>query len=319
MSPFTKGLLLGISLTLVVTTTAVAIGGKLVWDGLQMARRAMATEAAEAVETKAFPLAGLRRLSASTGVGDVTVEVGDVSEVQVTARRIARADTLRAAQEALPTIGWSAQVVRGRLILRQEATGRREAADSPTGEVKREVHFRVVLPKQAALRVAARTGVGTVSLTGLQEAASGEAGVGDVRVKNVDGPLTLEAGTGDVAIDGGRGPVTAEAGIGTVRVRGHEGNLSLKTGTGDVRADLIKLSGPVEVETGIGNITLAVTRKLDARFVLEPGIGHVENDMPAAKPPEGAQGEQTVLVLGKGTHMVKAGTGTGDIHLQPAD
>lgn len=317
MSPFTKGLLVGISLTLVISTAAVAVGGKLVWDGLQMARRAIATESAEASETKSFPLAGLRRLSVTTGVGDIEIAVGDVKDVQVTARLVARGNTLSEVQAALPAIGWAAQVSRGRLILRQELQ-RLDATGSP-GEVKREVHFRVVLPKGADVRVAARTGVGTVSLKGLQAAASAEAGVGDVQATDVTGHLVLEAGTGDVRVKGGRGTLTAGSGIGTVNVRAHEGVLSLKTGTGDVFAEIAKLTGRVEIETGIGGITLAVTRKIDARFELEPGIGHIDNAMPAAKPPADAKAEQSVLVLGKGTHAVKASTGTGDIRLQPAD
>lgn len=318
MKPFTKGLLVGALGTLLITGAGVAIGGKYVLDGLQMARKAIATEAAEAVETQTYPLASLRRISVSTGVGDVTIEAGDVPDVRVTARRVARAATLSLAQDALTDVRSSAQVTRrGTLLLRQEQAPRREAGTE--GQIGREVHFTIVVPRQAKLIVSARAGVGKVTLTGLGAGASGEAGVGDVTARDVAGPLTLESGTGDVYARGGKGDLTAEAGIGQVRIHGREGRVSVKTGTGDIEADLAKLTAPADLETGIGGVTLTVTRKLDARFELSAGLGHITNGLADVKPEQGANDDKTVVVLGKGTHAVKASTGTGDIRLKPGD
>ncbi|MOA54222.1 hypothetical protein D3C78_1778010 [compost metagenome] len=58
---------------------------------------------------------------------------------------------------------------------------------------------------------------------------------------------------------------------------------------------------------------------MDARLELAAGIGHVTNGMADLKPEAGANDHETVLVLGKGTHVVKAGTGTGDVRLKPGD
>lgn len=312
MSAFAKGVLVGVAGTLVVTGLAVAVGGKLVWDGLRLAKQAIGAEAAEASETKTFPIQGLRKISVSTGVGDVTVEAADVPAVQVTVRRVAKADTLKAAQERLKEVQWSAQVYRGVLVLRQDTDNRRD-------EMGRELHFTVRVPKKASLRTRARTGIGALTLTGLNGPTTGEAGVGDVHARDLGGNLNLESGTGDVIVEGGHGPLKAEAGVGAVRVHGRKDALDLKTGTGDIEADVAALAAPAELETGIGNIVLTTTRKGDVKFDLHAGIGQVKNGIASAKPAPGKAQDETILVLGKGKHLVSATTGTGDIRIVPAD
>lgn len=308
MRAFAKGVLVGVAGTLVVT----GVGGKLMWDGLRLAKQAIGAETAEASESKTYSIQGLRKVSVSTGVGDVTVEAADIPAVQVLVRRVAKADTLTAAKERLKEVRWSAQVYRGVLVLRQDTDNRRD-------EMGRELHFTVRVPKKATLRTRARTGIGQLTLTGLNGSTTGEAGVGDVHARDTAGPLSLESGTGDVIVDGGHGPLKAEAGVGAVRVHGRKDALDLKTGTGDIEADVAALAAPAELETGIGNIVLTTTRRGDVKFDLHAGIGQVKNGIASAKPAPGKGNDETILVLGKGQHLVSATTGTGDIRIVPAD
>ena len=69
--------------------------------------------------------------------------------------------------------------------------------------------------------------------------------------------LTAHTGSGNQSIDGVRGPVEAQSGSGNLVIANTETGLIARTGSGDIRANAV--GGPFTGHTGSGNIRAALT------------------------------------------------------------
>lgn len=98
---------------------------------------------------------------------------------------------------------------------------------------------------------------------------------GDAVARNVDGEVAVETRNGDAEARGISGFVAAESRNGDATVRNVGGLDRAESTNGDVEVDVPAVRGDVRVETGNGDVEAAVSSDLDARMVLESGVGGV--------------------------------------------
>lgn len=171
-------------------------------------------------------------LDVSTGSGDVTVQAGSGSTIEVKG---------------------SVQVRRGSNVPSNAAELARQLVANPpitqTGDVvtvgkitdeatRRAVSVSYQITVPAATAVQANSGSGSVSVTGVRGAVKANSGSGDVAASSIGGDVDLRTGSGDISLKGGSKAAT------------------LSTGSGDIDAAL-NGQGDVKANTGSGNITLS--------------------------------------------------------------
>ncbi len=205
-------------------------------------------------------------LEITSGSGDVRVQPGDSSRVQVRAKITARrasaaeaADVVRRI-EANPPIEQTGSTIRiGRL-------------DDEELRNKVSIAYDVVAPKQTRLR--ARAGSGNVTIAGLQGPVSAQAGSGDVSVADVDDSVEAQAGSGDLRLEGTRGGVRASTGSGDISAVNLKGDLRASAGSGDIEVRQSDVTS-AEMKTGSGDITV---HEVHGALRVSTGSGSISAD-----------------------------------------
>ena len=178
-----------------------------------------------------FDSLGPAELYVEIGRGTVTVEAVDTTEttVEVSGRD---ADDVRVSQDGN----------------RIDVVGPRQRAGFFGGDHKLDVHVRLPLESQLALK----TGSADVVVTGTVGSTEVKSGSGDVRMDDVTGPVLIETGSGDVTVDLANGELRIKSGSGDIRVRHAESAVAVSTGSGDV--EIGTNNGPAAVKTGSGDL-----------------------------------------------------------------
>lgn len=185
--------------------------------------------------------------------------------------------------------------------------------------------------------VTARTGSGDVEVGSTNGALDVRTGSGDVTVKDVTGAARVHTGSGDVRISGRvGGSLEAETGSGDVSARDVEGetlhvrtgsggirvgsaqatDISLHTGSGSVHARFERAPGSLRVDTGSGDVTLALPSSVNADLRIDTGSGGIDFDMPVrmlSSSRSHFRGQ-----LGKGGPEFVIRTGSGGVRLSSA-
>ncbi|MDP2479605.1 MAG: DUF4097 family beta strand repeat-containing protein [Candidatus Palauibacterales bacterium] len=180
----------------------------------------------------------------------------------------------------------------------------------------------------------ARTGSGDVDVTDARGSLDVETGSGDVTVNGVDGGAKVQTGSGDVRISGrvggsldaqtGSGDVTADdiqgdrlhvrTGSGGIRVGSARAtDVSLHTGSGSVRARLERAPASLRVDTGSGDVQLAVPPSVDADLRIDTGSGSIDLGMPVRM--MSSSRSHFRGQMGKGGPEFVIRTGSGDVRL----
>ena len=163
-----------------------------------------------------------------------------------------------------------------------------------------QVEISIRMPRQGQVNL--HTGDGSIHLSGLKGAMELESGDGSLELDAVDG--TLHAHTGD----------------GHIRAQGRFDGLEIRTGDGRVetRADAGSSLGPGwEVETGDGNVMLAIPGNLAADVELQSGDGHINLEIPLTV--EGNLKENHLRgKMNGGGPLLRVHTGDGSIELKSA-
>ncbi len=106
---------------------------------------------------------------------------------------------------------------------------------------------------------------------------------GSIHLANFKGAMELESGDGNLEVDSVDGTLHAHTGDGHIRAQGRFDGLEIRTGDGHVetRAEAgSSLGSGWDVETGDGNVTLAIPGTLAADVELQSGDGHINLDIP---------------------------------------
>lgn len=92
--------------------------------------------------------------------------------------------------------------------------------------------------------------------------------------------LSVENGVGDVEVEGTSGELSARSGVGQVRVIGTSSDrVDVSSGVGEVRVEATEAPEQLDVEVGVGGITIGVPRRESYRVTSEGPPSMVKNQV----------------------------------------
>jgi DUF4097 and DUF4098 domain-containing protein YvlB len=190
---------------------------------------------------RSFDVAELRQVDLGMALGDLSVKAGGGDQIGLRAR-------LRSDDESeLVTI-----VADGVLTVKNRSDNGWLARNAS------RIDLALTIPRDAAVVVTAKTGLGDVNVEGVPGLREILTGKGDVRAVGGSSPLTIKTGKGDVAVRTWRGDLHVTTGKGDVTVSDLTGGLQMVTGAGDTTVERWQANGGVdhEIKTGSGDVTL---------------------------------------------------------------
>lgn len=143
-------------------------------------------------------------------------------------------------------------------------------------------------------------------------------GDGKIEIAGLKGEMDLHSGDGSESLDGVDGKLHADTSDGHIHADGRFDELDVKTGDGHVEVRAAagsSLSAGWRLETGDGNVTLAIPADLAADVDLHTGDGHIDLDMPVATSGQMRENEVRGKLNGGGSSLT-IHTGDGSIHLR---
>lgn len=169
------------------------------------------------------------------GTGDVVVQPGDPSQVQVR-----RTVTYRGDRPDERTHEIEASVLRIRTRCQRHNCGVSYAITAPRG-----------------VRILGENGSGDLRVSGVST-VDFKAGSGDVSVRDSTGTVDVRAGSGKIELVDVRGPAKAEASSGDIQAFGvRSTSLTAETSSGNLRLELVT-AADVRARTSSGDIRLVV-------------------------------------------------------------
>jgi DUF4097 and DUF4098 domain-containing protein YvlB len=130
---------------------------------------------------------------------------------------------------------------------------------------------------------------------------------GQIRVGTVTGDATLKASYGSIAVEESGGDVDVKLSFGDLDIAKALASVAAKTAYGSIRLNEVS-SGSIQVESGLGEVTVGVRPGIPAWLDLSSKNGQVRNELVSDRAPNPS--EQTVAV--------RARTSLGDINIQRA-
>jgi Putative adhesin len=130
---------------------------------------------------------------------------------------------------------------------------------------------------------------------------------GRIRVGTVTGDAILKASHGSITIEESGGDVDVKLSFGDLEIAKALASVAAKTAYGSIRLGEVS-SGSVQVESGMGEVSIGVRPGVSAWLDLSSKSGHVRNELVGDRAPDAS--EQTVAV--------RARTQLGDINIQRA-
>lgn len=174
------------------------------------------------------------------------------------------------------------------------------------------ISYEVIVP--ANTRVQARTGSGSLRLTGVTGAVEARTGSGSSQVSDVAGDVTVDAGSGSISLAAVGGEVDVRTGSGSIGVSGIESALRARTGSGRIRVEGA-VGGAWDLTTGSGSIRIDLPE--DAAFEIDARSrsGSVRSDHPVTVSGKARRGRLQGPVRGGGP-LVTVRTGSGGITIE---
>jgi hypothetical protein len=175
------------------------------------------------------------------------------------------------------------------------------------------IDYDVTLPRTSMLT--ASSGSGDIDIEQVGTSLKADSGSGSVRAHGIQGPANLQTGSGDIELQQtGPGDVRAQTGSGSVRLNGISGGLHAGTGSGDIEVSG-KPTTDWKLGTGSGSIRLNVGRSTAFTVNASTGSGGIHIEQPISMQGDLNRHHISASINGGGP-IVKADTGSGDIHIQ---
>jgi DUF4097 and DUF4098 domain-containing protein YvlB len=130
---------------------------------------------------------------------------------------------------------------------------------------------------------------------------------GRIRVGTLSGDAILKASHGSIQVEESGGDVDVKLSFGDLDIGTARASVAAKTAYGSIRLGEVS-SGSIQVESGLGEVTIGVRPGVPAWLDLSSKNGHVRNELVSDRAPDAS--EQTVAV--------RARTELGDINIQRA-
>ena len=226
-------------------------------------------------------------LDIRTGSGDIAVRAGTDGSVHVTGRVRARLSMNENPQERVDRIRANPPVTQAGNTVRIGATG-----DNPLYQ-NVSISYEVVVPANA--KIQARSGSGDI---GIAMTASG---------------VEARTGSGDINVLGASGGFMAQTGSGDVHAGRIAGAMKASTGSGDIDAAQTA-PGPVQMETGSGDITLKLPEDAGFTLTVRTGSGSITTTHPVVSASSRQHNRLDGSVRGGGP-PVDIRTGSGDVRI----
>lgn len=194
---------------------------------------------------RSFGVAEIKQVDLRIALGDLTATAGSGNQIELRAR-------LRSNDESeLETI-----VADGVLLVKNRTD------NGWLGRNSNRIDVALTVPRDAAVVITAKTGLGDVNVEGVPGLREAHSGKGDVRAVDGDSPLTIKTGKGDVAVRSWRGDLHVTTGKGDVAISDLTGGLQMVTGAGDSMVERWQASDGAghEIKTGSGDVALRDAR-----------------------------------------------------------
>jgi DUF4097 and DUF4098 domain-containing protein YvlB len=191
---------------------------------------------------RSFSVTEIKHVDLRIALGDLTATAGSGNQIELRA-------SLRSNDEAeLETT-----VADGVLLVKNRTD------NSWLGRNSNRIDVTLTVPRDAAVVVTAKTGLGDVNVEGVAGLQEVHTGKGDVRVVDGGSPLTIKTGKGDVAVRTWRGDLHVTTGKGDVAVSNLAGGLQMVTGAGDTVVKHWQAGGGAthQIKTGSGDVALS--------------------------------------------------------------
>jgi DUF4097 and DUF4098 domain-containing protein YvlB len=257
-------------------------------------------------EDKSFTVSGKAELVLKTFDGSIEVTSWDKAQVAVTIERRAgnqaEADALKVNAEQ-----------QGNRIVVEAVKPEREVHVGWTNG--RSVAFVVHVPRQTDL--AASSGDGSITATGLTGTVDLKSGDGSVSATDLTGEVGIHTGDGSVAADNVSGDLRVSTGDGSVSIKGAPKSLMARTGDGSVRVDVTAGSAPADdwdISTGDGSVTVSLPAGFNAALDAHTGDGDINAEDFGLRTASDRKSDLKGNI-GSGGAALRIRTGDGSIHL----
>lgn len=144
-------------------------------------------------------------------------------------------------------------------------------------------------------------------------------GDGGIEIDGLKGELDLHSGDGSERLENVEGKLRASTSDGHIHANGRFNELDLKTGDGHLDVQVNSgstMSSPWRLETGDGNISLAIPADLAADVDLHTGDGHIDLENVSITTGEMVRQNSLRGKLNGGGSLLTVHTGDGSIHLR---
>lgn len=255
-------------------------------------------------EEKTFTVTGKPELALKTFDGAIEVTAWDKPVVGLTIER--RAGTQADAEALKVTTSQDGN----RIIVEAIQPERQVQVGFNTG---RSVRFVVSVPNQTDLQ--ARTGDGSISVTGVHGRLELRTGDGSIAGTGLNGEVVAQTGDGSVTLEGVKGNVDVHTGDGSVRVAGAPDALKTHTGDGSITLSVERgtaIAKDWEISTGDGAVKLELPDGINADLDASTGDGSVTAGDFGIEP-SGADKNELRGRVGSGGSTIRLRSGDGSI------
>jgi hypothetical protein len=219
-------------------------------------------------EEKTFAVTGKPELSLKTFDGAIEVTTWDKPTVHVTIERRAGSQPEAEALKVTSSQDGNRIVVEAVQPERSVQVGI---------HVGRSVRFVVSVPKNTDL--VARTGDGSIAVTGVHGKLELRSGDGSVIGTGLEGDVVANTGDGSVKLEGVTGRVDVNTGDGSVSIAGAPTSLKAHTGDGSVALSLATgtvIKDDWEITTGDGGVAVQLPGSFNAELDASTGDGSID-------------------------------------------
>ncbi len=230
----------------------------------------------------------------------------DRTDIEVRARKIARAESAEAAQLLLESI---------RIVANEEGDALELDVEVPRKWNRRGyANLELRIPRRLQVDVSAANG--KISIEGIRGAVSAHSSNGSVSLVDVVGDVDVSTTNAKVSCSCTCGRLLARSSNGKIELEGHRGSVNASTSNGLIRAEIEEVGKQgVSLATSNGRILLELPEQVDAEIDIRVDNGVIRNDRPLCRSQRESDG-QIRGRLGNGGSLIKLRTSNGSITLR---
>ncbi len=247
-----------------------------------------------------------RTLKLHNANGRTRITGADRSDIEVRARKTARAESAEAAKRLLEAIRIVADEVGDALELEVEVPRKWNR--------RGHANLEVSVPRSLSLQVSASNG--KIAIEGVRGSVRAHSSNGSVSIVDVIGDIEIATSNAMVCCSCTRGHLRARSSNGKIELDRHCGSIDASTSNGLIRAALDELGkGGVQLATSNGRIALELPDEVDADVDIRVDNGIIRNDRTLCKATRETNGRVRGR-LGTGGTLIKLRTSNGSVSLR---